>query len=102
MTFTVMNTHHDGPVMTLFRWIHNDACTAQKMHQDEVSYARYWKKAFDPAMVLIVLKDARLCTISQSRDERKLDCDTLQDYRSAADGTSTLVLSSASTFVQWK
>ncbi len=102
MTPTVKKTHRDDPVVTLLGRIDNGAYAAQKMHADDVSYARYWKSAHDQMMVIFVPDDAQLRATLHSQDEGKLGCDTLQDYCSAANRISILPLAFAGTFVQRK
>lgn len=90
MDLTVNNSTTPDILVTLFAELQDGSFKAKVMAETDVPYAPYWDKEVEQLVVYIAPDKEQLAAILKALEERRLPFKSLQDYGSAAGGTSTI------------
>ena len=90
MDLTVNNSTTSDVLVTLFAELQDGSFKAKVMAETDVPYAPYWDNEVEQLVVYIAPNEEQLDAILKALNERRLPFKSLQDYGSAAGGTSTI------------
>ena len=90
MDLTVNNSTNPDVRVTLFAELQDGSFKAKVMTETDVPYAPYWEDEVEQLVVYIAPNEEQLGAILAALNERRLPFKSLQDYGSAAGGTSTI------------
>jgi len=90
MDLTVNNSTNPDVRVTLFAELQDGSFKAKVMTETDVPYAPYWEDEVEQLVVYIAPNEEQLDAILAALNERRLPFKRLQDYGSAAGGTSTI------------
>lgn len=90
MDLTVNNSTTSDILVTLFAELQDGSFKAKVMAETDVPYAPYWDNEVEQLVVYIAPNEEQLAAILKALNERRLPFKSLQDYGSAAGGTSTI------------
>ncbi|MBQ5945974.1 hypothetical protein [Massilia sp. ST3] len=90
MNITVKNTTPDTARITLVGELQDGSFDAKVMAETAVPYTPYWDKQLEQRIVYIQPDPEQLASILAALNDRRLSLDELQNYGSAAGGTSSI------------
>lgn len=90
MDLTVNNSTTPDILVTLFAELQDGSFKAKVMAETDVPYAPYWENEVEQLVVYIAPDKEQLAAILKALEERRLPFKSLQDYGSAAGGSSTI------------
>jgi len=90
MDLTVNNSTTSHVLVTLFAELQDGSFKAKVMPETDVPCAAYWDNEVEQLVVYIAPNEEQLGAILKALNERRLPFKSLQDYGSAAGGTSTI------------
>lgn len=90
MEITVNNSAPPATRVTVFAELQDGSFAAKVMPETDVPYTPYFDNEVDQVIVYIAPDDGQLQAILTALGERRLPFGNLQNYGSAAGGTSTI------------